>query len=83
MSKAALIREWLETTDCSSREIARRVGCLDAYVRVVQHRLANGGASPADRKYYTANRKEIIRKASIRVKRARARRKQQVTHASG
>ena len=39
MSKAARIRELLQETDLSNQEIAAEVGCLDAYVRVVQQRL--------------------------------------------
>ena len=82
-SKASVIRRYLETTDYSSREIARRTGYESAYVRVVMQRLAGGGTAPADKKYYAANREMIIKKAGVRVKKSRARRKQQATHASG
>lgn len=83
MSKAALIREWLETTAYSSREIGEKLGVSDSYVRAVMQRRDGGGLSPADRKYYAANREMIIKKAGVRVKKSRARRKQQATHASG
>lgn len=83
MSKAALIREWLETTAYSSREIAKKLGVSDSYVRAVTQRRDGGGKSEADRKYYAANRDAIIKQSGIRVRRARARRKQQATHASG
>lgn len=47
-SKAERIRDLLEKTDMTAREIAVAVGCLDAYVRVVQHRLAAGGLTASD-----------------------------------
>lgn len=48
MSKAEKIRHFLETTDKTNQEIAEDVGCLDAYVRVVQARLLHGGQTPSD-----------------------------------
>ena len=40
MSKAQKIIDLLATTDLSNQEIAAQIGCLGAYVRVVQQRLA-------------------------------------------
>ena len=37
--KAERIRDLLETTDMTNQEIAKAVGVLDSYVRVVQQRL--------------------------------------------
>lgn len=54
-SKAAIIRDLLESTDVSSAEIAQTLGCLDAYVRVVQHRLLHGGRTPSERNWRAAN----------------------------
>ena len=39
MNKAQKIIDLLSTTDLSNQQIADRIGCLDAYVRVVKQRL--------------------------------------------
>ena len=61
-SKAEQIRDLLETTDMTAREIADVVGCLTAYVRTVRtvrHRLAGGGLSQGDRTWRANNQEKL------------------------
>lgn len=50
MSKASLIRRLLDEGE-TPKEIAKKVGCLDAYVRVVRNRDKHGGKTPADSRW--------------------------------
>lgn len=59
MSKAELIRDWLEHTDYSNQEIAQKVGCRDSYVRTVQQRLLGGGGSSIADRTYRAKAKDV------------------------
>ena len=54
-SKKQRILDLLEKTDLTNAEIARDIGCLAAYVRVVQQRLVHGGQTPSEAAWRKAN----------------------------
>ncbi len=59
MTKSERIRRALSETDKTREQIARDVGCLPAYVRVVEQRLLGGGLSKADRGYRERNAEKL------------------------
>ena len=86
MTKAEQIRDLLEKTDLTRKEIAEKAGCLQSYVRTVEQRLA--GSDPGERyrkrdparhaarmrDYYRRNPDKYLRKlASAKEARRRAR----------
>lgn len=60
MTKAARIIHLLSTTDLTNKQIAEVIGCVDAYVRTVQQRLANGGDTVANRRWRKNNKDKYL-----------------------
>ncbi len=98
MTKADAIIDLLASTDLTSRQISECVGCLPAYVRVVQARLLGGGASVADKNDAASFKaKHGVRRCSYKyrtdpefkarhneaVRRSRQKRESRVDHVTG
>lgn len=56
VTKSGRIIDLLATTDLTREQIAEQIGCLPAYVRVVEQRLAADSGEAPEERWYRRNR---------------------------
>ena len=66
MTKAEEIRRLLKRGKLSMVEIAKVVGCRDAYVRAVKARDIHGGETPADKRWRSTDHYRRFRRKYLR-----------------